>query len=168
MYIYDFPSRPLLQPIFVSSHTLHTPITFHITWSSRKQTSPITLTKFLYRKACLFGIVFPSTPQCRLDNFVAESAKHFEICDLGETTLLLGIKILRDHPNHSISLSHCHHIDDVLKRYKMSDCNHWSQHSSWHRNGSSNTWWVQYIQNIPYCCWRSVTQFFAYSLVMSP
>jgi hypothetical protein len=58
-----------------------------------------------------------------LNSFVKELATHFELRDLGETKVLLGIEIERNHKCCTITLSQRHYIEDVLKRYNMSDCN---------------------------------------------
>ncbi len=47
----------------------------------------------------------------------------FKMKDLGEATFLLGIKVKRDCPNRTISLSQSQYIDTVLLRCNMFDCN---------------------------------------------
>ena len=57
-----------------------------------------------------------------IESFIAQLSQHFKICDLGPTTQLLGIKIDRDRPKHSISLSQRQYCLDVLDRFGMADC----------------------------------------------
>jgi len=57
-----------------------------------------------------------------IQSFIAELSQHFKIHDLGSTTQLLGIKIDRDHPKHSISLSQRQYCLDILDRFGMADC----------------------------------------------
>ncbi|KAF7964737.1 hypothetical protein HWV62_3402 [Athelia sp. TMB] len=68
-------------------------------------------------------LTLASSDQQAMDDFVMELGTHFDIRDLGDTSLLLGIEILRDRPNRSISLSQRHYIVDLLQRYNMADCN---------------------------------------------
>jgi hypothetical protein len=54
--------------------------------------------------------------------FIQELSSHFKLRDLGPTSQLLGIKIDRDRPSKTISLSQKQYILDMLERYGMSDC----------------------------------------------
>ena len=54
--------------------------------------------------------------------FIKELSSHFKLRDLGPTSQLLGIKIDRDRPSKTISLSQKQYILDMLERYGMSDC----------------------------------------------
>ena len=56
--------------------------------------------------------------------FIQELSTHFKLRDLGSTTQLLGIRIDRDRPSRTISLSQKQYILDMLGRYGMSDCKH--------------------------------------------
>ena len=47
------------------------------------------------------------------------SATHFDVKDLGETSYVLGIKLLQDRKNKLIALSQTTYIDKVLKRFSM-------------------------------------------------
>ena len=49
--------------------------------------------------------------------------KHFKLRDLGETKFLLGVEIIRDRANRSISLSQHQYIVDMLEGYSMAECN---------------------------------------------
>ena len=68
-------------------------------------------------------ITLASSNAAALDSTVKELASHFKLHDLGETKFLLGIEVSRNHSNHSISLSQCQYIIDMLERFNMSDCN---------------------------------------------
>lgn len=57
-----------------------------------------------------------------LDKLVNELATHFKLRDLGPTSFLLGIQIIRDRPKRTISLSQRQYIIDILERFKFSDC----------------------------------------------
>jgi len=57
-----------------------------------------------------------------IQSFIAQLSQHFKIRDLGPTTQLLGIKINRDCPKCSISLSQRQYCLDVLDRFGMADC----------------------------------------------
>lgn len=63
-----------------------------------------------------------STSKDALEQAVADLSKHFKLRDLGETTQLLGIKIDRDHPKCTISLSQRHYTQEILERFGMGDC----------------------------------------------
>ncbi|KAF7779132.1 hypothetical protein Agabi119p4_3477 [Agaricus bisporus var. burnettii] len=54
---------------------------------------------------------------------VSELSKHFKLCDLGSTTLLLGIQVTQDSSTRSISLSQEHYIKELLERFNMDDAN---------------------------------------------
>lgn len=58
-----------------------------------------------------------------IDDFVVELKTHFELRDLGDTSLLLGIEITRDRPKRSINPSQRRYINDILARFNMADCN---------------------------------------------
>ncbi|RXW12077.1 hypothetical protein EST38_g13777, partial [Candolleomyces aberdarensis] len=58
-----------------------------------------------------------------LDQTVVDLSKHFKLRHLGETKFLLGVEIIRDRANRSISLSQRQYIIDMLERYSMADCN---------------------------------------------
>ena len=55
---------------------------------------------------------------------VVHDAKHFlasnfDMKDLGEANIILGIKILRD--NDCITLSHSHYVEKILKKFEHFD-----------------------------------------------
>jgi len=45
----------------------------------------------------------------------------FEMTDCGDIHYFLGIQIQRDQQNHTITLSQEHFIEQVLRRFRMSD-----------------------------------------------
>ncbi|RVX18823.1 Retrovirus-related Pol polyprotein from transposon TNT 1-94 [Vitis vinifera] len=47
---------------------------------------------------------------------------HFDMKDLGETSYVLGIKILRDRANGVLKLSQRAYIEKILKRFNMHNC----------------------------------------------
>lgn len=57
-----------------------------------------------------------------LDAAVAELSLYFKLCDLGPSTFLLAVQIIRDHSKRQIALSQCQNIVDMLDCFQMSDC----------------------------------------------
>jgi hypothetical protein len=53
----------------------------------------------------------------------AELGLQYEIKDLGESKLILGIRVDHDRAAGTISISQCAYIERVLARHGMSDCN---------------------------------------------
>jgi len=53
----------------------------------------------------------------------SDLASQFKIHDQGPATSILGIKIERNHPNWSISLSQPSYIESILEQFSMSECN---------------------------------------------
>jgi Reverse transcriptase (RNA-dependent DNA polymerase) len=64
-----------------------------------------------------------SKSQQAIDDFIKELSQHYDLRDLGPTTLFLGIEIQRDRANHSISLCQHQYILNMLERFKLTDCN---------------------------------------------
>ena len=52
-----------------------------------------------------------------------ELSSHFKLRDLGPTSFLLGIEIIRNHEKRQIALSQRQYVVDALERFHMSDCN---------------------------------------------
>jgi hypothetical protein len=50
-------------------------------------------------------------------------SKHFEITDLGELKLILGIQTSHDHPNRTVYLDQTAYILSFLSRFGIQDCN---------------------------------------------
>ncbi|KAK4838721.1 hypothetical protein QYF36_015896 [Acer negundo] len=48
-------------------------------------------------------------------------AKQFDMKDLGETSFILGIQVIRDRKNRTIALSQASYIDKILSRFSMHD-----------------------------------------------
>ena len=68
-------------------------------------------------------ITFASSNSAAIDSAIKELASHFKLRDLGPTSFLLGIEIVRNPDTKQISLSQRQYIIDALERYNMSDCN---------------------------------------------
>src|SRR6201986_4222881 len=51
-----------------------------------------------------------------------ELKKHFKLRDLGGTSFLLGIKMERDRPNHTLKLSQHQYTLDILARFGFTSC----------------------------------------------
>ena len=56
-----------------------------------------------------------------IDEFKVQMNKTYKISDLGAIHWLLGIKVTRDLPNHTISLSQHAYIDSIILRYNFTD-----------------------------------------------
>ena len=84
---------------------------------------------FIHGEVCIIipifidDITFASANSAAIDSAIKELASHFKLCDLGPTTFLLGVEIIRDRSKRQISLSQCQYIVDALDRFGMSDCN---------------------------------------------
>ena len=68
-------------------------------------------------------IILASKNTTLLNQTVLDLSKHFKLRDLGETKFLLGVEIIRDQTNRTISLSQRQYIVDMLERYSMAKCN---------------------------------------------
>lgn len=58
-----------------------------------------------------------------VQNIISQLRTHFKLRDLGPTTFLLGIEIIRDRANRTLTISQQQYIIDLLERVNMSDCN---------------------------------------------
>lgn len=67
-------------------------------------------------------ITISSTSDKETDRVVNQLSERFELHDLGPTSYLLGIEIIRDRPNHTISLSQRQYIVDMLDRFGFTGC----------------------------------------------
>nr|GAT43152.1 predicted protein [Mycena chlorophos] len=47
----------------------------------------------------------------------------FKLRDLGPTSFLLGVEVIRDRPNRTLSLSQRQYTLDILERFGLADCN---------------------------------------------
>jgi Reverse transcriptase (RNA-dependent DNA polymerase) len=56
-----------------------------------------------------------------IDEFKVQMNKTYKISDLRAIHWLLGIKVTRDLPNHTISLSQHAYIDSIILRYNFTD-----------------------------------------------
>jgi transposase InsO family protein len=68
-------------------------------------------------------ITFASSNSSAIDSAIKELSSHFKLRDLGPTSFLLGIEIVRNLANHEISLSQRQYILDTLERFNMTDSN---------------------------------------------
>ena len=57
-----------------------------------------------------------------LDSFVMELSKHFKLRDLGATSFLLGVNIVRDRSKRKLYLSQRQYILNKLEEFGMADC----------------------------------------------
>ena len=55
--------------------------------------------------------------------FKDDLSKHFDITDLGDLRIILGIQVTRDRPNGIIYLDQTAYIQSVLSHFGMQDCN---------------------------------------------
>jgi hypothetical protein len=62
-------------------------------------------------------LVIASKSRKAIDDFKKELAKHFKIRDQGPTSFILGIKLERDRPRKTISISQPAYIQDLLDSY---------------------------------------------------
>ena len=67
-------------------------------------------------------ITLASNSQSKINNTIKELELHFKLRNLGPSSWLLGMKITRDLPNHSISLSQHQYTTDILNQYGFADC----------------------------------------------
>jgi hypothetical protein len=68
-------------------------------------------------------ITFASSNSTAIDSAIRELASHFKLRDLGPTSFLLGIEIIRNPEKCQIALSQRQYIIDALERFNLSDCN---------------------------------------------
>jgi len=100
-------------------------------------------------------MTFVSRCKDSIESLVHQLGQHFKIRDLGPTSSLLGIKIDRDWPKHSISLSQRQYCLDILDRFGMADCKPIStpmvpnQHLS-HSQCPQTPQEVEQMRSIPY------------------
>ena len=67
-------------------------------------------------------ITISSSSEEESDRTVAELSTVFDLRDLGPTTSLLGMEIIRDRSQRKLSLSHRQYILDMLEKYDFSSC----------------------------------------------
>ena len=68
-------------------------------------------------------ITIVSKNKSRIQQLKDNLRKYFKLRDLGPTTFLLGVEIIRDRPARSISLSQRQYALDILHRFDMGNCN---------------------------------------------
>ena len=67
-------------------------------------------------------ITLASNSQSAIDDMIKQLQSLVKLRDLGPTTYLLGIEIIRDRSQRSISLSQRQYIVDILERFGMANC----------------------------------------------
>jgi Reverse transcriptase (RNA-dependent DNA polymerase) len=67
-------------------------------------------------------ITLVSNSQESINKTVKELASYFKLRDLGATTYLLGVEIIRNRSLRSIALSQRQYIVDILDRFSHADC----------------------------------------------
>jgi len=68
-------------------------------------------------------LLIASNSRDAIQKVKSDLASHFKIHDQGPTTSILGIKVERDRPNRTISLSQPSYIESILEQFGMSECN---------------------------------------------
>jgi len=68
-------------------------------------------------------LLIASNSRDAIQKVKSDLASHFKIHDQGPTTSILGIKVERDRPNRTISLSQPGYIESILEQFGMSECN---------------------------------------------
>jgi len=66
-------------------------------------------------------IMLMGTSPAANDKVVEEINHHFKLCNLSPTKFLLGIHIMHDFTNQTISLSQHQYIINILEHFGMSD-----------------------------------------------
>jgi hypothetical protein len=100
-------------------------------------------------------LTFASKSQSAIDACIKELSEYFELRDLGPTKFLLGIEVIRNRQNHSISLSQRQYIINMLDRFQMTDCHPVStpvdpgSHLS-KSQGATSPDDIAYMQSVPY------------------
>ncbi|CCO30980.1 Retrovirus-related Pol polyprotein from transposon TNT 1-94 Includes: RecName: Full=Protease [Rhizoctonia solani AG-1 IB] len=61
-------------------------------------------------------------PRAYLEDIKAEMAKSFDIVDLGEPQMFVGVEIERDRKAGTLKISQRRYIEDILKRFGMENC----------------------------------------------
>ena len=68
-------------------------------------------------------LLLASNSKAALRAVKAELGSHFKLHDLGPTSSILGMKLVRDRAARSISLSQPGYIESILEHFQMADCN---------------------------------------------
>ena len=68
-------------------------------------------------------ITFACKDSKLIDKAVEDLSKHFKLRDLGPTEFILGVHVVRNRANRTITLSQRQYIVDMLERYGMAECN---------------------------------------------
>ena len=77
----------------------------------------------IYMPVYVDDITIVSRSQPAIDQSITDLSKSFKLRNLGPTTFLLGIEIIRDRPKCTLQLSQRQYILDILSHFGMADCN---------------------------------------------
>src|SRR5258708_39779802 len=69
------------------------------------------------------ALLLASNSHSAIQDVKLQLANHFKLHDQGPATSILGMKIERDCPNRSISLSQPRYIESILAHFRMLECN---------------------------------------------
>ena len=69
------------------------------------------------------NLLLASNSRSALQSVKSELGSHFKLHDLGPTTSILGMKLVRDRRARTIALSQPGYIESILHDFQMSDCN---------------------------------------------
>lgn len=67
-------------------------------------------------------ITVAANDKAKIADMKSELKKHFKFRDLGPTTFLMGVEVIRDRSKRTIQLSQKQYILEILERHGMSDC----------------------------------------------
>ncbi|KAJ1304230.1 hypothetical protein OPQ81_005394 [Rhizoctonia solani] len=62
------------------------------------------------------------TPLSFLEDIKSKMGNEFDLVNLGEPKMFVGVKIDRDRAAGTIKISQGRYVEDILKRFEMSDC----------------------------------------------
>jgi hypothetical protein len=63
-----------------------------------------------------------SKSRAAIDHLIEELKKHFKLRVIGDTALLLGVKVARERSTRTLKLSQRQYIVDMLERYGFAEC----------------------------------------------
>ncbi|KAF8755430.1 Mitochondrial protein [Rhizoctonia solani] len=68
------------------------------------------------------NMLLAGTPKLYLEDVKVDLAKSFDIVDLGEARMFVGVKITRDRQLGMLKISQRRYIDNILKQFGMEEC----------------------------------------------
>jgi hypothetical protein len=89
----------------------------YIRWSKCEQERDVITIVVVY----VDDITIAGTMQ-HVDELRDHLSRRFKMTDLGDISFIIGIKVIRNRNNRSISLSQQQYLLDVLSKFKMSEC----------------------------------------------